>query len=126
MPPTTRKKAPAKKAATPRTRKPKIEAPVEEAPVSDAVETPEETPAPKRKGPKPNPFTRLKKAQVAAEKARRKAARATNARAELEALLAAEEEALAAVANAEAEEQAALAALQEAVAAVGVDTDGDE
>lgn len=62
-----------------------------------------------RKGPKPNPFARLERARVKAEKART-AYRKVQAVAD-------------ALAVAEAEEQEALAALQDALAAVGVNSD---
>jgi len=64
------------------------------------------TEAPKKKGPKPNPFLRLAKAQAKAAKARAAYAKVAKVAEALEA--------------AEAEEQEALAALQEAVEEAGV------
>ncbi|GGR51330.1 hypothetical protein [Streptomyces roseolus] len=86
MPPATRK--PAKKAA-PRSRKPKNDTPVE-SPVSDTVETPEtETETSKRKGPKPNPVSRVARAKANLLKARANAAKVERV---AEALTAAEAE----------------------------------
>lgn len=90
--------------------------PAKEEPAMSETET-------RRKGPKPNPFTRLEKAKAAAERARRKASRAIAAREAADALAAAEAEALTAAEAAEEEEQEALAALQEAVAAAAVSSE---
>jgi hypothetical protein len=79
---------------------------VEEAPVTEVEET---QPTGKKKGPKPNPFTRVERARAKVEKARAAYEKVQHLANALE--------------EAEAEEQAALSALQEAVAAAGVSTE---
>jgi multidrug resistance efflux pump len=86
-------------------RKKTTEPAVEENVVTEVEET---QPTGKKKGPKPNPFTRVERAKAKVEKARAAYDKVQHLASALE--------------EAEAEEQAALAALQEAVAAAGVST----
>jgi multidrug resistance efflux pump len=77
--------------------------------VEETVVTEETQPTGKKKGPKPNPFTRVERAKAKVEKARAAYEKVQHLANALE--------------EAEAEEQAALQALQEAVAAAGVSTE---
>ncbi|WP_432112761.1 hypothetical protein [Streptomyces sp. S1] len=110
---TATRKAPAKKAAAARKKTPAkkaVPAPVKEIAVSDAVETPETAEAaPKRKGPKPNPVSRVRRAKAALVKARSNAAKV--------------EKYSEALAVAEAEFKEAVAALQASLDDLDIDTD---
>lgn len=106
MPPTTRK-APAKKAAP---KAVKNSTPPKETTVSEeAVVVAEAVVTTKKKGPKPNPFTRVERARLRADKARAAHAKVQSV--------------TDALADAEREEQEALAALKEAVESVSVSSE---